>query len=244
MTVGEEVASTSERQHDPLQQFLRNQPTFLKELLAGGLAGGIAKTAIAPLERTKILFQTGRTPKGGVLGTLAYIWNTEGWAGLFRGNSASVLRIVPYAAIHFSAYEWYRRALSSHVLQPTTAHHDPAAAPATSSSSSRHGASQAASHPGGSVHGHEPEPSRSRSSNTGSETLREHNNHADISMSQQVEHDSPAEASALAVGVTADLPSALASLQQECPLEEATGAAVGASQDSHDRHAWQQQQQQ
>ena len=29
-----------------------------------------------------------------------------------RGNGASVLRIVPYAALHFSAYEYYRDALA------------------------------------------------------------------------------------------------------------------------------------
>ena len=33
-----------------------------------------------------------------------------------RGNVASVLRIVPYAAIHFSAYEWYRRLLVQHAV--------------------------------------------------------------------------------------------------------------------------------
>lgn len=34
-----------------------SMPLFAKELIAGGVTGGIAKTAVAPLERIKILFQ-------------------------------------------------------------------------------------------------------------------------------------------------------------------------------------------
>lgn len=32
-------------------------PLYAKELVAGGVAGGIAKSFVAPLERVKILFQ-------------------------------------------------------------------------------------------------------------------------------------------------------------------------------------------
>ncbi|KAG2433676.1 hypothetical protein HXX76_008046 [Chlamydomonas incerta] len=50
------------------------------------------------------------------LGTLRALVAAEGLAGLFRGNGASCLRIVPYAAIHFSAYELYRRQLQERLL--------------------------------------------------------------------------------------------------------------------------------
>lgn len=43
-----------------------------------------------------------------ISGTLASIARTEGLRGLFKGNGASVLRIVPYSALHFGAYEQYR----------------------------------------------------------------------------------------------------------------------------------------
>ena len=162
-------------------------PSLPQELIAGGVAGGAAKTAVAPLERAKILFQVrprcSRSPmavagmlcgvacmavqhgnrppgsprctsssscarphlatarlllpccwktftvfssaiprppcrlqtgklQGASLGpTLRGIYSTEGLPGLFRGNGASVLRIVPYAAVHFWCYEHYRRLL-------------------------------------------------------------------------------------------------------------------------------------
>ncbi|XP_038700759.1 mitochondrial carrier protein CoAc1 [Tripterygium wilfordii] len=90
--------------------FIDNMPIYVKELIAGGAAGAFAKTAVAPLERTKILLQT-RTEgfqSLGVLQSLKRLLKHEGVRGFYKGNGASVLRIVPYAALHFMTYEQYR----------------------------------------------------------------------------------------------------------------------------------------
>nr|GEV52859.1 graves disease carrier protein [Tanacetum cinerariifolium] len=85
-------------------------PVYVKELIAGGAAGAFAKTAVAPLERIKILLQT-RTQGFhtiGVYQSLKRLLKHEGLPGFYKGNGASVLRIVPYAALHFMTYEQYR----------------------------------------------------------------------------------------------------------------------------------------
>lgn len=85
-------------------------PVYVKELIAGGAAGAFSKTAVAPLERVKILMQT-RTEGFktlGILQSLRRLRQQEGVLGFYKGNGASVLRIVPYAALHFMAYEQYR----------------------------------------------------------------------------------------------------------------------------------------
>jgi len=43
--------------------------------------------------------------------TIKSITRVEGIPGLFKGNGASVLRIIPYSAVHFGLYESYRRSL-------------------------------------------------------------------------------------------------------------------------------------
>ncbi|BAU02982.1 hypothetical protein LR48_Vigan10g003300 [Vigna angularis] len=105
---------TEQKRHDPedgTKGPLDLMPLFAKELVAGGLAGGFAKTVVAPLERVKILFQTRRAEfqSTGLIGSAVRIAKTEGLLGFYRGNGASVARIIPYAAIHYTSYEEYRR---------------------------------------------------------------------------------------------------------------------------------------
>ncbi|TYI79779.1 hypothetical protein E1A91_D05G044900v1 [Gossypium mustelinum] len=85
-------------------------PVYVKELIAGGGAGAFAKTTVAPLERIKILMQT-RTDgfrSLGVYQSLRKVLKHEGVLGFYKGNGASVVRIIPYAALHFMTYERYR----------------------------------------------------------------------------------------------------------------------------------------
>ncbi|GAA5892786.1 hypothetical protein JCM8208_004088 [Rhodotorula glutinis] len=72
----------------------------LKSGLAGGIAGCVAKTSVAPLDRVKILFQT-RSPDYHNKD----IYAETGMRGLLQGHSATLLRIFPYAAIKFMAYD-------------------------------------------------------------------------------------------------------------------------------------------
>ncbi|KAA8905752.1 mitochondrial carrier protein [Sphaerosporella brunnea] len=99
---------------------------MLRSGLAGGLAGCAAKTLIAPLDRVKILFQASNPQFlkytgswKGVFYAVQDIRRNEGLLGLYRGHSATLLRIFPYAAIKFAAYEQIRNVLIKSKEQET-----------------------------------------------------------------------------------------------------------------------------
>jgi len=101
-------------QEQPLNKVLRSG-------LAGGVAGCVAKTAVAPLDRVKILFQASNPDFqkyagswSGAFRAVVEIYQESGVRGLFQGHSATLLRIFPYAAIKFMAYE-----RAHQILMPT-----------------------------------------------------------------------------------------------------------------------------
>ena len=85
-----------------------------------------AKTVVGPLDRVKILFQASNPQFAkytgswsGLAKAMSVIWREEGSRGLFRGHSATLLRIFPYAAIKFAAYEQIRANLIPNKAQET-----------------------------------------------------------------------------------------------------------------------------
>jgi len=86
-------------------------PPFVIHFASGGIAGTAAKSAVAPMDRVKILFQTNSPHYAytGLFKTMVQISKREGIIKLWKGNSATIARVVPYAAIQFMAYEKFKK---------------------------------------------------------------------------------------------------------------------------------------
>ncbi|KAL3442122.1 mitochondrial carrier domain-containing protein [Aspergillus insuetus] len=80
---------------------------------AGGVAGAVSRTIVSPLERLKILLQiqtVGREEyKLSIWQALKKIGKEEGWRGFMRGNGTNCIRIIPYSAVQFGSYNFYKR---------------------------------------------------------------------------------------------------------------------------------------
>ena len=86
-----------------------NSKLFIK-FVSGGIAGIVAKTTVAPADRVKILFQVNSTKKftfGNVIREIGAIVKHDGITALWRGNTASVLRVFPYAGMQFFSFDVY-----------------------------------------------------------------------------------------------------------------------------------------
>ena len=89
--------------------------------VAGGIAGVVSRTIIAPIERVKILYQVSRASASTSWVALApRIWREEGLLAFWKGNTAAVTRVLPYMSLTFLSYEEYRAALQRRGLSKTT----------------------------------------------------------------------------------------------------------------------------
>ncbi|CAG5896798.1 unnamed protein product [Menidia menidia] len=105
LTQGEGLPLASSGQSEGSYESIKQTRSVVNSLFSGAIAGAVAKTAVAPLDRTKIIFQ----------GKLIYrTYLKDGFFSLWRGNSATMVRVIPYAAIQFCAHEQYKRLLGGY----------------------------------------------------------------------------------------------------------------------------------
>jgi len=84
----------------------------------GGVSAAVSKTAAAPIERVKLLIQnqdemlkTGRLaePYKGIGDCFNKVIKSEGFASLWRGNLANVIRYFPTQALNFAFKDYFKR---------------------------------------------------------------------------------------------------------------------------------------
>merc|ERR1712046_451238 len=85
---------------------------FIKDFLAGGVSGAIAKTCTAPIERVKLIIQTqdanpkiksGEVPRyTGIGNCFTRVYQEQGLGAFWRGNFVNVLRYFPTQAFNFA----------------------------------------------------------------------------------------------------------------------------------------------
>merc|ERR1711872_1171811 len=113
------VAAIMSKSFDPV--------AFMKDFLAGGIAAGISKTVVAPIERVKLLLQVQAVSKQlteaqkykGIVDCFVRIPKEQGFGAFWRGNLANVIRYFPTQALNFAFKDKYKDMFLSGVDKKT-----------------------------------------------------------------------------------------------------------------------------
>ncbi|EGR31080.1 solute carrier family member 16, putative [Ichthyophthirius multifiliis] len=83
---------------------------YFKSFISGGIAGMCGKTISAPFERIKYIFITRdiQFKYTIALKEAKYIVKKHGVLNLWRGNSANLIRIIPFSSINFSTFDYLK----------------------------------------------------------------------------------------------------------------------------------------
>lgn len=93
---------------------MRDQLTSVELLACGAVAGAIGKTMLAPVDRVKLMYMTSKSHSFTLteaVKTAQSITQQTGVSGLWAGNGAAMLRVVPYSALVFTSFDVYQRAI-------------------------------------------------------------------------------------------------------------------------------------
>lgn len=91
--------------------------SFAKDFIAGGVSAAISKTAVAPIERVKLLLQVQHVSKQiavenqykGMVDCFVRIPKEQGFLAFWRGNLANVIRYFPTQALNFAFKDKYKQ---------------------------------------------------------------------------------------------------------------------------------------
>jgi len=89
---------------------------FVVDWLTGGVSAAISKTAVAPIERVKLLLQVQHASKHiapeqrykGIIDCFVRVPKEQGFWSLWRGNLANVIRYFPTQALNFAFKDTYK----------------------------------------------------------------------------------------------------------------------------------------
>merc|ERR1712198_223927 len=90
--------------------------SFAQDFIAGGISAAVSKTAVAPIERVKLLLQVQAVSKQlaesqkykGMVDCFVRIPKEQGFMAFWRGNLANVIRYFPTQALNFAFKDKYK----------------------------------------------------------------------------------------------------------------------------------------
>jgi len=96
---------------------LADPVSFMKDFVAGGISAAVSKTAVAPIERVKLLLQVQHVSKQlskdqqykGMIDCFVRIPKEQGFLAFWRGNLANVIRYFPTQALNFAFKDKYKQ---------------------------------------------------------------------------------------------------------------------------------------
>jgi len=97
-----------------------NTGNFMKDFMIGGVSAAVSKTAVAPIERVKLLLQVQDANKNikpenrykGIGDCFTRVYREQGFYSLWRGNLANVIRYFPTQALNFAFKDTYKKYLN------------------------------------------------------------------------------------------------------------------------------------
>jgi len=98
----------------PSTSFFKN---YVPSVIGGGCSAIVTKSAVAPLERIKLLKQSqsyySSQNYNGLFQSIRYIWKGEGFYGFYRGNYSNIIRITPAYLLKFPLNEFYKKKIGN-----------------------------------------------------------------------------------------------------------------------------------